>query len=865
MKLPSVRYGGVESLGRYNVAAEMAEATRKIDAAADITQMAYESYDHYQLLKDQENALTEANRTTQVNSVLRQLETPDVNLSTLPQEVISAYRNSDNYDKSKHGVTPDGAEFAPSHLLMQSAYDYANKELGASNDRLRSPRAQDIYRETVGKDIDNAFEIAATGVRTSQINALTLQTNDAINSANATGSIHKALGLAENAYRSGLYTPAEYDKQKNDIYRYKAKLYEEDQTQLQQWIYNAEFNGRQEESQALKNQALEHAKIVGEFDGLVVSPDQQAEFDRQFNLSGYKGEVDGKAHILATESSADESVAYVEKQIEKLTLGDRSDLPDGVGIDDALRALGTSRSNALARKNALASATKDLKGSAKRRSQLVNIEETLALHNGVLPSTGGAYKDYSELFQQGRAELIRNGADWRQLSDYNISLMRRYKQMPKGLKQAFDGVDRQTPEKQLQIAREYAHLRAMHPELARLYDGKNVGYLNEAARMNIFGDDESNSEAMIDQLNNRFVMEPEVYNRNLKNARDGGILSNKKLREVSDGIFEEAFGRSALLFWEDDPAMGTRVQMEIERVYQHEIGKGADPDAAYDTALAMVDNKVGIDYTNPNYPDGVGRILPPNKAYGDPDNLWVGAQAEKLKADVFPDYPAEGIYFEADGLTLTQENPSYKVMFKDPANPNATPYQLTSWDKGGQPRGVITGMSGARWRPDPQDTEQFRQAQTAQANELLSGQTMNQLQDEYYATAVGILDEMGIDANTDSAQVRVAVKDIQNAYDSAITSLKSDPRFYSRETVTDRRGNRSQKSILDEERFDQAKAKIKAAHERALKEVQARSGRQAASSLNTQANRRRRADRTPVQVETQKKSRAEARTGRVRM
>ncbi len=814
MRIPRLPQGQVQSLGRENIGAAVESAQLPYKAAQKTVESAYEAYDHYQLLQDQESALTEVNKSNAVNGVLRQLKDEQVNLDQLPVEAVEAYRNSANYDDTLHGITADG-EFAPTHKIAQSVYDWANTELQGSNERLRSPRAQALYNEDIGEDINEAFESANIGVRGAQISSLRLQNDVAIDNANVNGRTDKALALAKNGLQAGVYSEAEYRKREADIFSFRANLYNEDQTSLRNDAYSAAFAGNPDLVANLMAQANQDAKIVGKYSGRIVSPDQQNEYTRQLNNSMFQGTVDGKGQRMMQTVGLAETLLWLEGQEQKFTRGDYSDIPQGVTPADAQKVYSKTRARVQERQNAKNRATEDVKGSLKKTVQLTGINEAIRLNGGVLPAHGQAYKDYSELYLETRNKLKAQGASQEAISQLSLAEMRRTGQMPKSLMTYFDSVDRQSPQNKLDAVREYAYYREMNPEIARQYKGHNVAYLNMGADMIMFDDFEANSEAMIDQLDNAFVKKPEDYDYNVQLARDAGELTPTKYQEMRDEVYENVFETGAL-FWKNSPELEPQIARAMDRMYTHERGKDADHKSAMASVEAQIASVVGVSKTNKFYEDGKVMLLPPEKVYGQ----WALAQADRLKAEQFSEYDPRGIYFETDGLTMTQENPSYKIMWKDPEHPdfpNNTGYQLTSWDKGGNERGVITGMSGARWRPNFTDTPEYREAQKIETEQLLDGQFIKEQQSVTYAAYMKRLNDSGITADSSDQEIQLALTDAYDIYDDALNSLKDNPRFYTEEKYTDGRGQVRNKSIFDRAEYKKAWLEIKKSQQAAKK------------------------------------------------
>lgn len=763
MRLPQVPMGGVQSLGRENISQKVATAVAPYEMGMELISSAYESREHYELMRDQESALEEANRAAAVNGVLRSLKDEQVDLNGLPPQVVENYRLSDEYDETKHGVFGD-SEKAPAHLVAQSVYDWANTQLKEGNERLRSGQAQTLYNDNIGDDIQSAFEDASAGIRASQISTLRVQNDISINNAAGVGSTKEALRMADNGLHAGLYSTEQHTKRKNDIYKVRSELYNEDQNTLQTDIYNATFSGNPD---LVKQRAAEYeagAAAVMEFGTNVLTPDKHNEYTRAFNKAAYGGTVDGNAQRIATGDDVASALAWVEAQEAQLSRGDFSDLPEGMDVGDAQKVLSSSRARVQERHNALNKAKDSLKGQLELQTKITAIDNVIAT-NGFIPPRGSAYTDFSDVYAFQRNTMENNNADWTEMAEVTVTTMKRGKQLPRHLKDVFDSVERQTPEKQLQIAREYAYYKQMTPEYMDLYSGASKSYL-EAASSNIrYGLPEANSEAMIDQLNTRMVTKREDYEANIATLKNNGEFKAKAL----DKVFEETTDKYNPWF-SSNPDVAIEVRRATDYIYKHERARGFDHDAALATTQATINGRFGVDKTDQRYPNGRLTIMPPSQVYGD----WTDDQFEELKRKQFPELDASKLFLETDGLTMYQEEPSWKVMY---AEEGATPYQVTSWDKGGVDRGVITGSSGARWRPKFSDTQSYKDAKQEQAVQLSDAQFIKNQQSSIHDLMLTELRNSGLQRGTSEEEVQLSVTDSYQVYRDAVTEMADSGRF----------------------------------------------------------------------------------------
>ena len=759
MKLPNITYGGVQSLGRVSPQTEAAAAELPYQAAQSLVGDAYESYDHYELLQDQENALSEVNKSGAVNDVVKRLKDNEINLSNLPASVVDNYRKSFEYDQTSHGYA-DGAEFAPSHKVAQSVYNWANDELKGGNERLRSKRAQALYTDAIGADTEAAFKEAGVGIRQSQVNALIVNNNVAINRANTNGNIDTALALTKNGLASGLYSPEKYNSMRKEVFRFNKEILNGNQKTSQVDIYNAAFSGSDKAVAAVELNQNNQIANARRFGSELINDAERNEYTRAFNTEAYRGDVDREAQTISISKGVEASLTWIEAQERQLDKGDFSNVPEGLTVADVKGALSQSRARVRERSNAIKTVSEAFGEKNKAVTDLLDIAQEVK-DNGFIPNNGKSYNQYSGVFANQMAVLKANGATPEQINQEAVKMMAHYKQIPEGIRNTFDAVGLLDTDEQLKNVELYTYLRAVKPEIAQLYTGKSASFLNSAADEALAAG-YGGTEASIEKLTNRYFNEESKkdYELNINEAKTNGTLAPKALIETTESITDLAFDDS--WFWQSSPEMQARTKRMARDMFTSEIGGGADKEAAIKTVAARLAENIGVTKTNPYHPDGVSMFMPPEKVYGE----WAIAQFEEVKNKQFgapveggeAEYNPAGIFLQADGLTMHQGEPSYKIMYLDPNDPDGVPFQLTSNDLGGK-YGVITGASGARWRPNGSDTPQAKEAAEQKFKAVTSLTAIKENQAVIYDMYKGALANSDMNKNSSPNEIQMALSD----------------------------------------------------------------------------------------------------------
>ena len=369
MKLPTVQNRGVEGLAQLSPQNEASVAASPFQTAQKVIGAAYESWDHYELLQDQENAITEANRSNAVTGVLKQLENPEVNLGLLPADAIKAYEASAGYDDTLHGVMQDTGEvFAPSHKVGQAVFDWANSQLSESNNRLRSGRAQGLYNENIGEEIKSSFEIANAGIRTSQVNTLRNQTDVAITQASDQGNTEVALSLINNANLSGLLSDSMVDQREKEVYKKAFETFDNNMGQLTTDVYNAAFDGVPDAMLSLGEQVKAEFDRIGKHGTKIADEKQLNDYVRKYKLAAQSGLIAGKAADIY----ADKGFTSTMEHLEGLDAELANQLPDdvvsdGLTVKDMQGAISAARSRIQQRENVNKAATKETTKAAVLR------------------------------------------------------------------------------------------------------------------------------------------------------------------------------------------------------------------------------------------------------------------------------------------------------------------------------------------------------------------------------------------------------------------------------------------------------------------------------------------------------------------
>ncbi len=788
MKLPDVPMRGVEGLPQLNPQEEANQALAPYQTAQKAIGAAYQSYEHYQLLEDQENALTEANRSSAINNVLKTLENPEVNLNALPAEAIKAYEAS-KPDTSLHGVMPDtGETYAPSHKVGQFVFDWANKELESSNNRLRSSRAATLYKESIGADIEASFEKANAGIRTSQIEALIVQTDALITNQSEQGNINTSLAAIKNGENSGIYDQEKAAKRRKEVFDHNADIYAENQQILQDEMLNAAYSGSPEEIAAIANEFLKEVKYAEQYGQELVPEDKLNEYMREFKTAGLTGELSGEASDIYDKGTFEESISYLEGLERDLNTNSGAKTEDGLTVKDKQKAIAAARTHIQQRHNALKAASN---ASSKAANASLDIVTFLTAFDdfGKVPTTGPANTAYNKIANQELGNIYRAERDQfnmiiepHQKREVMLNFVGKYGNLPDYMVNKFDGAATLDSPQMLEVVRDFAQLRMTHPDIARQYTGVNSALMNQAANEIVLGGDKANSEVAMDKLKENFTNDPETFKARMQTVRASGDFEAKKLDKIVDEVVDDYDD-----WFSTEPETTDYMARMIKENYQYYRGLGADKDAAIESVKASM-KMVGKTMTNSDYEDGNLMIMPPEQVYGD----WVLPQFKEMIANQFPDFNPDGFKLVTDAMTMYGDSPSWAIMYRDPNNKGDTWRRIPSQNS--------EGAHETRFHPDYSQTEEAKKAEAEFLDNVETGKfarEQKQIINEAYTQALDKYESGGIapkEYYVDSHRQYVAAKE-------SIKALKSNPIFQETYTNPNSRSGRGSESRLNKDKW----------------------------------------------------------------
>ena len=143
----------------------------------------------------------------------------------------------------------------------------------------------------------------------------------------------------------------------------------------------------------------------------------------------------------------------------------------------------------------------------------------------------------------------------------------------------FDQIINLPSEEAIEVARDYAYLRANNPEVARQYTGKYAGLMNQAATSIELGHDFGNSEAFMEQLKERFADDPETFELNIKRLTEEGEFNTGNLEKVRKDIFEDYNP-----WFSGNPDVSAYLNRKADEQYKYYRGQGLTKEAAIEAS-----------------------------------------------------------------------------------------------------------------------------------------------------------------------------------------------------------------------------------------------------------------------------------------
>ena len=709
MKLPNITQGPVQSLGRVNVSAEAEAAALPYKAIQQASQYAIQAKQKYDLVIDEENAAKEAARASASINGLKQLQNDQVGLNDLPADLVTKYKQSKSYDPQQSGFAGDN-EFVQTHTIAELAYSHYGKELAIGQDNLSTKRQRELFNNLVGKDLEDAYELAQNGIEQSYLTSLRNSNDALIQQYRAENNLDGQLRLYSNGLATGVYNDADVKAGRKQAFATSKERLGQELEMLRNDQREAAFQGNEAMQKALAkeyNMRLSNARAYG--DELITDVEKN-EYANKMSLSQYEGEL---GNLVKTGLEKDNPAITIASLINEFN----KPAPPGVSREQKEKAVASAMVQINRYKDAEESAIKD---QTKKNQYLLNLgiaAETKNNH-GYIPSSGPARKAFDDAYEQQRNSYAEQQLTPDMIFNAELQFFQAWDDIPKAKKQQWDNIATLPAQQQLDQAHLFATLQVTNPGTAKKYTGPGRKYLEDMGQEILNGNLSVTDITVVEKMQKKHFSEDFAFNIERFEIDQGSKdKANKAIAETANNYMDEFYRNTGWFGTTDeDIAVTARVNNATNRFVRDGIGYGFSGDDLKNYVQEKTEGMFGVDYTDPKYPEGKIAFYPPDKTYG----FETRPQFEKMMSENHPDIVAEygmdSLYYEADGYTDIDEGGSYRVMIRD----GDLAFNPVSWNQQSP-----SGKSGPiRFQPNINDDPDFINAKNKNLKEIAEGEAI---------------------------------------------------------------------------------------------------------------------------------------------
>jgi len=752
MKLPGVTYGAVQPLAKRDAAQEVGVIQSRGNLVGAGISTAYQVADAGMLVFDQRASAERGRADTETIQALDSALAQDfVDVNSLPAEVQSAIVA----DPTLSLFQEAGGQFqVPTDKVSEQLIKYASDRIQTGRGQLSNNRRRSLYQGIVRESINDGLSRASSRSVALQIDASRRDMMSTAETLSDLGNLDGALAIYDEMHELNLadrdttlenYGVA-YDKARTTTdYHLEQAL---------QGAITAAMQGNPQSFSDYQDQYAEQIQGARTYGDKIYSEIEANEKIRGFIVATDKARLDNELRADYNEGG------YVQAQ--KYVATRRNEPPPENWTQQQWNDYQGEMQSQLSKQSSAdtkaVNMLEDMAGKLIGQNQLM----TILNGGGVVPASGDAYK----AFDENGAALIQSldaGNDDEAMVNGLHDYFERGRRIPGSFGTWLnDGLNSRNPEVAARRAVIYATIKQRFPKLiGQTTNVENMAALEYTAQGVLSGADPDDVMRNMERI---FYTEKAESKQRL--AANSEFTTPDAINKEFDKFLTDR-NTDVFSWFTSDPAGTAKARVSFEWSYMDALAASGDPEVAFQVAKDKTADLYAPTKTNKNYPEGRMMAMAPEKVYGE----YATKQFHDYTTSELPDLLAlhgeNSISLDSDGLTMTQDNPSYPIMITDPNDPTVK-FQAVGQD------GKLL-----RFRPNFQITEEYGQSQLRAADQAQSTDYMHGMNLAIQNIVAAELNNGGFDPanfkwNTPYEAANIQTKDVFREFTE---NLKDHPYF----------------------------------------------------------------------------------------